>query len=509
MKIIFFWFFFLISFFSAFTQSYASIEDAYNDFIQKIEMNYGKENKIIILQFLDTKIHELDSIIPEEKKDNFSILENINQEEIFQTKVKNQVSLDFQKEYEKLYPEAALNNKIPYSKLSKDIRWVLTDDWKISLDNGNQYVAIVFENYRFFTDLYGVYYSSLIENSIELGKSYFYVNNQIHEGYTRWEKYIHIVSEYQEYPLFSVNSYFWLHNKYEVLQALSKDMAYPRINVETTLNQIKNTTLQITQGKTEAEKIEAIYAWILQNISYTENIDHSKKEIFSWLETYLNKQWVCTGYARLFLYMLSFAGINDAEVIEGYVIDAQDFPEIWHAWVRVGDRYYDPTFDDPIGRDIPKVKSEYLYFSLPKDIFYTNRYEISELPEFIKNLSIEERFAIVYKNLEKLFPKYENQLDNFPVFWGVAFRKKYNIPLEVIITPEILAEKIWFYTVKNNSFKFGNNTIKELHYYIITQNNTPIVLKQLSYDIDHLMLFYWQTASWNWEWRLAYDIKLE
>lgn len=58
-------------------------------------------------------------------------------------------------------------------------------------------------------------------------------------------------------------------------------MAYPRINVETTLNQIKNTTLQITQGKTEAEKIEAIYAWILQNISYTENIDHSKKEIFS------------------------------------------------------------------------------------------------------------------------------------------------------------------------------------------------------------------------------------
>lgn len=85
-------------------------------------MNYGKENKIIILQFLDTKIHELDSIIPEEKKDNFSILENINQEEIFQTKVKNQVSLDFQKEYEKLYPEAALNNKIPYSKLSKDIR---------------------------------------------------------------------------------------------------------------------------------------------------------------------------------------------------------------------------------------------------------------------------------------------------------------------------------------------------------------------------------------------------
>jgi transglutaminase/protease-like cytokinesis protein 3 len=46
--------------------------------------------------------------------------------------------------------------------------------------------------------------------------------------------------------------------------------------------------------------------------------------------------------------MLAFAGIEDIEHIRGYVIDAVDFPQIGHAWVRIGNRYYDPTFDDPI-----------------------------------------------------------------------------------------------------------------------------------------------------------------
>jgi len=30
------------------------------------------------------------------------------------------------------------------------------------------------------------------------------------------------------------------------------------------------------------------------------------------------------------------------------VIDAADFPNIGHAWLRIDDKYYDPTFDDPV-----------------------------------------------------------------------------------------------------------------------------------------------------------------
>jgi len=49
-------------------------------------------------------------------------------------------------------------------------------------------------------------------------------------------------------------------------------------------------------------------------------------------------------------------------MIKGNVIDAADFPQIGHAWVRIGDTYYDPTFDDPLGNMQVKQRDEYKYF---------------------------------------------------------------------------------------------------------------------------------------------------
>ncbi len=72
----------------------------------------------------------------------------------------------------------------------------------------------------------------------------------------------------------------------------------------------------LTKGASREQKIAAIYAWILQNISYTENINFEDQQIFSGIETFRQKTGVCTGYTRLFLYMLSLAGIHDVEVIE-------------------------------------------------------------------------------------------------------------------------------------------------------------------------------------------------
>ncbi len=43
-----------------------------------------------------------------------------------------------------------------------------------------------------------------------------------------------------------------------------------------------------------------------------------------------------------------FAGVQNSIMIKWNVIDAQDFPNIWHVWLRIGEYYYDPTFDDPI-----------------------------------------------------------------------------------------------------------------------------------------------------------------
>ena len=60
--------------------------------------------------------------------------------------------------------------------------------------------------------------------------------------------------------------------------------------------------------------------------------------------------------------MLSLAGIHDVEVIAGHVIDAADFPQIGHAWIRIGDKYYDPTFDDPVGSTQTKTQENYRFF---------------------------------------------------------------------------------------------------------------------------------------------------
>ena len=81
------------------------------------------------------------------------------------------------------------------------------------------------------------------------------------------------------------------------------------------------------------------------------------------------------------MYMLNFAWVSDTEVIRGFVIDATDFPEIWHAWVRIWNKYYDPTFDDPIGQKDTKKLENYKFFRLPKDLFYTNRFTYDDTPE--------------------------------------------------------------------------------------------------------------------------------
>ena len=92
----------------------------------------------------------------------------------------------------------------------------------------------------------------------------------------------------------------------------------------------------------------------LDELSKKEIVDLDDLQIFSGIETFRDGEGVCTGYTKLMLYMLLIAGISDAEEIRGHVIDAPDFPEIGHSWIRIGERYFDPTFDDPLGNTSAK-----------------------------------------------------------------------------------------------------------------------------------------------------------
>lgn len=125
--------------------------------------------------------------------------------------------------------------------------------------------------------------------------------------------------------------------------------------------------------------------------------------------------------------------------------------------MRIGDRYYDPTFDDPIGAKTTKKASEYKYFGLPKDIFYANRYEYDNLPVTLKLASKSEITKHIHDRLARLVPKYKNSLSSYPVFQPIMFREKYNISPLTKLTPNILSQKIGSHTVENDSFRYRDS----------------------------------------------------
>lgn len=129
-------------------------------------------------------------------------------------------------------------------------------------------------------------------------------------------------------------------------------------------DKIEGFTKKLVNGaNTDQEKIQRIYTWIIQNITYNHsvydyvvnnNIDLDNKnvlaslqqtdiEAFSGLGAFKNKQAVCQGITKLFYYMLSSAGVKNAFIVDGFANNTDVY--LQHSWVRIGDRYYDPTFD--------------------------------------------------------------------------------------------------------------------------------------------------------------------
>ena len=215
------------------------------------------------------------------------------------------------------------------------------------------------------------------------------------------EKY---VRDYKKVKLIDDSIISNISNKRKFLVELADDKKHIHTDTDELFIRLQNDTQEITQGlESDEEKIQAIYAYILEHINYTPHVDFDDKKIFSWILTYKNGDGVCEGYTKMFLYMLSFAWIQDVSTIRWYVINAPDFPRAWHIWVQIWDVYYDPTYDDPIWSLETKAFKDYDYFALPKDLFYTSRYEYELMPEYIKELTLREREEIIEENRRKLF----------------------------------------------------------------------------------------------------------
>jgi hypothetical protein len=104
--------------------------------------------------------------------------------------------------------------------------------------------------------------------------------------------------------------------KHHLLDYLADDMKYNSLNIESTLHEMKQISSHFMDtSNSQEEYIEKSYSWILENISYTENIDLEDQEIFSAIEAFNQGNGVCTAYAKLMNYFLFFGGISNAEMI--------------------------------------------------------------------------------------------------------------------------------------------------------------------------------------------------
>jgi hypothetical protein len=102
-------------------------------------------------------------------------------------------------------------------------------------------------------------------------------------------------------------------------------------------------------GKSEYEKVQAIYSYIAKNITYDhKNLNNDaytlKQSAYAAL---VNQTAVCQGYSSLFYYMALSAGL-DSRIVVGKSVNAEGNVEA-HAWnvVRIGSSYYyvDSTWD--------------------------------------------------------------------------------------------------------------------------------------------------------------------
>lgn len=379
--------------------------------------------------------------------------------------------------------------KIPYGELGKF--FTFTSNMQSSYEEINgAYVSYIAKNPVVFQDSYWVYLGDLSPNKISLKTTLFY---------TSGGKY-YFSNDFSKVHLIDANIIKNISNKKAFLDAVVDDNRNFPKNYDDIFKQIQQKTLSLTAWSlTKEEKIRKIYDFIIDSTTYYEKYLDGNKQIYSGVLTFKNKTWVCDGYTKLFLYMLSFAGIDDVEIKTGFAFDNKDFPTFGHAWVRIGENYYDPTFDDPIGAS---RNGKYLYFGIPKDLIYTNRFDGLTIPAYLKNTSLQERKNIVSQNLYNLYDRYKN----YPLLQKIKNKKELWFAYDEKITLEKLLKRLPVYEVRDNRFQYNGYefVLKSYRAYILDNQDIELILSQDTLNLDEVFLLHIK-----WEYRLAYDVIFE
>ena len=460
------------------------LEKAYSKFISKIERKYSQEKEILILKKLNKKLEQLQETkkLSSEKQKLIQDITTLTHEKLFSIKLGKQITI--------------WNNQLSPFTLNNDFNKRIYSKDNIFLENGIWYTYL-FNTYLSFPEWTNIRKEDLKHNKINVDSDLLFPLSNNKPWFSK---------DYKKVKLISDDIVYGIVDKYELLFDIKDDKISLDNETDQLFIELKEITQEITEGLPKEEKIEKIYKYILDNTQYTKIIDLTDRKIFSWIETYKNKDWVCEWYAKYFTYMLHFADIGDSEVIRGYVIDARDFPQIWHAWVRIEDKYYDPTFDDPVWLPETRKKEKYKYYNLPKDLLYTNRYALSTLPDKIKDADLNYRTEEVKRKLSFLSSKYSDF--NYNILKPITFRKKHWLAAYEKFTFEDLKTIIPYYEVDN--FKFTRNWNQEkldrFSYYKIGEDTIDNFLEQVEYDLNWHYLFNWKLSDTKSEYRIAYNV---
>ncbi len=394
-----------------------------------------------------------------------------------------------------------IDTKNNFSIDEKGMSYIIKKEW-------NNYYLIQFERY-FDPNNYYWYYPYSLEKLWHKNIIFF----------KDFEGKIFYITEFKKTKFIWINLISSVKDKENFIKIIHNDKAFFYEDGEKFFYEIKQLSKSLTKNmKTDDEKIQKIYSWIIDNISYLKDYDLKNKDTFSWIITYKNKTWVCEWYVNLMIYMLLFSGIKDIEDIDGWVTNSKDFLKIWHSWLRIENYYYDPTFDDPIiiwqkQENLNLIKEKkYKYFKLPKDLMYADRYDYEYLAENIKTLSLEERNDIVKKNFYNLALKYKD--NNYELLKAYYFRIKYNLKYNEKITKDILKNVVIpYYEVYNNNWSILiNERLRYIHQleYIKFEKNDDLepMLEAKNFNIDWIYILKWNFWDNQYEYRLWYNLKI-
>lgn len=498
------------------------IQNVYNIFKIKIEKKYNSKKELEVFNNFDLalkkQINKKD--LAADKKEMLDFLFSLNRETIETLKLKSFYSSnnneDIIIEVKKIEPlvkenSPETNEKIFYEEYEKNNSYEI-DNYEISkeikklynkdgifLENWVWYYYKIW-NYNFFEKPNLVTIETLEENKIDINKTVLFFTDL---------NILWFANNPEKIKLISDKIIYWIPNKYSFLLEIKDDTKYLKSDYDNIFEWLKNKTLELTKWLKKEDKIEKIYYYILDNNKYTQEINLEDKKIFSGIELYKNWDWVCEWYIKLFMYMLSFAWVWDVSTIRGYVVNVPGFPDVWHWWVKIWDKYYDITFDDPTWITKTKTKENYKYFALPKDIFYTNKFDYNTLPENFKTASQEYINNYVNTNLFNLVKKYEN--DDYLILRKAKFKYKNNFNATEDITISNLYKAMPLYTVKNNTFikDWKEYFISKVFYYKITNSTLDWTLEQINYDTSNYYFFKRYNSDWNYEYRLWYDLEIE